>query len=137
MLEYSVATVNINAELPDGFGIETCRGEYRDMSAIRHIRQLCWPGVYAEGVICDDGFDADAQHWMISQGGTLVAAARKRRSRILGIRLYKKVHVFRKTGLRVKDDREAAYDQIPNPMGMEGGQKVFVILVHRAPISTL
>ncbi len=33
---------------------------------------------------------------------------------------------------RVKDHGETAHDQVPNAMGMEGGQKVFVVLVHPA-----
>jgi hypothetical protein len=33
----------------------------------------------------------------------------------------------------VKDDRVTADNQVSNAMGMEGGQKVFVILVHPVP----
>jgi hypothetical protein len=44
--------------------------------------------------------------------------------------LYEKVDVLRKAGLRVKNDSVTANNQIPNAMGMEGGQKVFVVLVH-------
>jgi hypothetical protein len=61
----------------------------------------------------------------------------KRRRRVLGVRLDEKVQVLRKTGLRMKDYREASYDEVLNSMDMEGGQKVFVILVHPAPVSTL
>ncbi|MDQ2839575.1 MAG: hypothetical protein M3Y72_00735 [Acidobacteriota bacterium] len=35
--------------------------------------------------------------------------------------------------LRVKDDSVTAHNQVFNAMGMEGGQKVFVVLVHPAP----
>ncbi len=61
----------------------------------------------------------------------------KRRRRILGVRLDEKVQILRKTGLRMKNYREASYDEVLNSMDMEGGQKVFVILVHPAPVSTL
>jgi hypothetical protein len=37
----------------------------------------------------------------------------------------------------MKDHCVAVYDQIFNAKGMEGGQKVFVILVHPAPASNL
>jgi hypothetical protein len=45
---------------------------------------------------------------------------------------YEKVDVLRKAGLRVKDDSVTANNQVSNAMGMEGGQKVFVVLVHPA-----
>jgi hypothetical protein len=35
------------------------------------------------------------------------------------------------------DDCKAAYDEVFNAMGLEGGQKVFVVLVHQARSSTL
>jgi hypothetical protein len=37
--------------------------------------------------------------------------------------------------LRVIDHREAAYNEVFNAMGLEGGQKVFVVLVHPARLS--
>lgn len=46
--------------------------------------------------------------------------------------LYEEVDVFGEAGLGMEDDRETADDQVLNAMGMEGGQKVFVILVHPA-----
>ena len=47
-----------------------------------------------------------------------------------------KIDVLRKAGLRMKDDRVTTNDEVSNAMGMEGGQKVFVVLVHpaRSPI---
>jgi hypothetical protein len=44
---------------------------------------------------------------------------------------YENVDVLRKARLRVKDDSVPADNQVSNAMGMEGGQKVFVVLVHR------
>lgn len=46
--------------------------------------------------------------------------------------LYEEVDVFGEAGLGMEDDRETADYQVLNAMGMEGGQKVFVILVHPA-----
>jgi hypothetical protein len=43
---------------------------------------------------------------------------------------YENVDVLRKAGLRVKNDSVTANNQVSNAMGMEGGQKVFVVLVH-------
>jgi len=43
------------------------------------------------------------------------------------------VDVRRKAGLRVKDHGVTANNQVSNAMGMEGGQKVFVVLVNPAP----
>src|SRR5277367_5145047 len=40
---------------------------------------------------------------------------------IRGIALYEKVDVFRKAGLRVKDNRVAPDNEVFNAMGMEGG----------------
>ena len=54
------------------------------------------------------------------------------RFRVCGIGFYEYVHVLRKPGLRVKDNREASDHEVFNAMGMEGGQKVFVVLVHPA-----
>ena len=51
---------------------------------------------------------------------------------ISGVRFYEEIEVLCKSGLRVKDYRVTANDQVPNAMGMEGGQKVFVVLVHPA-----
>jgi hypothetical protein len=48
------------------------------------------------------------------------------------IRFYEKVDVLRKARLRVMDNRKAAHNQVFNAMGLEGGQKVFVVLVHQA-----
>jgi hypothetical protein len=49
---------------------------------------------------------------------------------VSSVRLYEKVHVVRKARLRVIDHREAAHNEVFNAMGPEGGQKVFVVLVH-------
>ena len=54
------------------------------------------------------------------------------RFRVFRVRFYEKVHVLRKARLRVIDNREAAHNEVFNAMGMEGGQKVFVVLVHPA-----
>ena len=54
------------------------------------------------------------------------------RLRVFRVCFYEKVHVLRKAGLRVIDNREAANNEVFNAMGMEGGQKVFVVLVHPA-----
>ncbi len=43
-----------------------------------------------------------------------------------------KVKVFSKPRLRVIDNREASDNKVFNAMGLEGGQKVFVVLVHPA-----
>src|SRR5580658_3787882 len=64
----------------------------------------------------------------------------KRRVGCLRVRrvcLYEKVHVLGKAWLRVKDDGVTAHNQVFNAMGMEGGQKVFVVLVHPAPSPSL
>src|ERR1035438_475786 len=53
------------------------------------------------------------------------------------VRSNEKVDVLGKAGLRVKDDSVSANNQVSNAMGMEGGQKVFVILVHLAASPTL
>ena len=42
------------------------------------------------------------------------------RLRVLRIRIYEKVHVVRKAGLRVIDDREFANNRVFNAVGMEG-----------------
>jgi hypothetical protein len=63
------------------------------------------------------------------------SAASKRgigRVRVLRVRLDEKVYILRKARLRIMNNREAAYNEIPNAMGPEGGQKVFVVLVHLA-----
>jgi hypothetical protein len=52
------------------------------------------------------------------------------RLRVGGVRFYEKVHVFCIAGLRVIDNRVCPNYEISNSMGMEGGQKVFVVLVH-------
>ena len=54
------------------------------------------------------------------------------RLRVFRVRFDEKVHVLRKARLRVIDNREAAHNEVFNAMGLEGGQKVFVVLVHQA-----
>lgn len=54
------------------------------------------------------------------------------RLRVLGIRFDEKVHVLCEARLRVIDHCEAPDDKVPNAMGLEGGQKVFAILVRQA-----
>ena len=49
----------------------------------------------------------------------------------------KQVNVFGKSRLGVVSDSVSADDQIPNAMGLEGGQEVFVILEHAASRSIL
>ncbi len=59
----------------------------------------------------------------------------KRRVGCLRVRrvcFYEKIDVPGKTWLRMKDDGVTANNQVSNAMGMEGGQKVFVVLVHPA-----
>ena len=57
---------------------------------------------------------------------------RVERLRVHRVCLNEKVKVPGVTRLLMKDHRETADDQISNAMGMEGGQKVFVVLVHPA-----
>jgi len=52
--------------------------------------------------------------------------------RVYQVCFYEKIDVLGKTRLRVKGDGVTANNQVSNAMGMEGGQKVFVVLVHRA-----
>ncbi len=59
------------------------------------------------------------------------------RFRVFGVCLDEQVHILRKARLRVIDNRKAAYDEIFNAMGLEGGQKVFVVLLHPARSPTL
>jgi hypothetical protein len=59
------------------------------------------------------------------------------RSGVARIGFYKKIEVFGKTRLRMKDDGVTAHDEVFNSMGMEGGQKVFVVLVHPVRFSNL
>ena len=40
-------------------------------------------------------------------------------------------------GDQTVDDREAAHYQVFNAMGLEGGQKIFVVLVHPVPSPNL
>ena len=54
---------------------------------------------------------------------------------VFGVRFYEKVHVVRKARLRVMDNRKAAHNKVFNATGPEGGQKVFVVLVHQAQSS--
>jgi hypothetical protein len=54
------------------------------------------------------------------------------RLRIGRVRLCEKVEVPRKAGLRVKNDGVTSDDEVLNAMGTEGGQKIFVVLVHPA-----
>jgi hypothetical protein len=49
------------------------------------------------------------------------------------VRFYENIDVLREARLCVKDDGITANNQVSNAMGMEGGQKVFVILEHPAP----
>jgi hypothetical protein len=42
-------------------------------------------------------------------------------------RFYEQVNVLRRAGLRMKDDGVASHNEVFNAMGMEGGQKVFVM----------
>lgn len=60
-----------------------------------------------------------------------------RRLRIREVCFDEKVDVLRKAGLSVKDDGVSAHDEIFNATGMEGEQKVFVVLVHPALFSNL
>jgi hypothetical protein len=53
--------------------------------------------------------------------------------RVGKIRFYEQVNVLRRAGLRMKDNGIAPHDEVFNAMGMEGGQKVFVVLVHPVP----
>jgi hypothetical protein len=55
------------------------------------------------------------------------------RLRVGGIGLYEDVNIPRIAGLGLKNDGVTADNEVFNAMGMEGGQKVFVILVHPAP----
>ena len=48
-----------------------------------------------------------------------------------------KVQILRKPGLCVVDNREANNYQVFNAMGVEGGQKVFVVFVHPVLSSNL
>jgi hypothetical protein len=50
---------------------------------------------------------------------------------------YEKVDVLGEAGLGVKDDGVPTDNQVFNAMGMEGGQMVFVVLVHPAPTPNL
>ena len=45
---------------------------------------------------------------------------------------YEKVDVLGKAGLHMQDDGVTSDNEIFNAMGMEGGQKVFVVSVHQA-----
>jgi hypothetical protein len=73
---------------------------------------------------------------------TLERRAELGKSIIRGLRIrevgfYKDVDVLREARLRVKNDCVTSNNQISNAMGMEGGQKVFVVLVHPALFSSL
>lgn len=57
--------------------------------------------------------------------------------RVVRVRLDEQVHVLRKARLRVIDHREAAHNEVLNAMGLEGRQKVLVVLVHQARFSIL
>ena len=57
--------------------------------------------------------------------------------RVYQVCFYEKIDVLGKTRLRVKGDGVTANNQVSNAMGMEGGQKVFVVLVHPAPSPSL
>jgi hypothetical protein len=59
------------------------------------------------------------------------------RLRIGRINFYEKIEIVGKAWLRVKDDSVASHNEVLNAMGMEGGQKVFVILEHPAPSPNL
>ena len=63
------------------------------------------------------------------QGGT-------DRVRVLRVRLDEQIDVLREAGLCMIDNGIPADDQVPNAMGIEGGQKVFVILEHPVPSSS-
>jgi hypothetical protein len=60
-----------------------------------------------------------------------------RRLRVSGVCFYEKVDVVRKAGLGMEDNGVAPHSEVSNAMGMEGGQKVFVILVPPAPYPNL
>jgi hypothetical protein len=62
---------------------------------------------------------------------------RIRRLRVHRVCFYEKIDVVRKAGLRVKDHGVTTNNEVSNAMGMEGGQKVFVVLVHPAPSPNL
>ena len=59
------------------------------------------------------------------------------RSSVGMVRFYENIDVLREARLCVKDDGITANNQVSNAMGMEGGQKVFVILEHPAPSPNL
>ncbi|SPE37432.1 hypothetical protein SBA3_2640010 [Candidatus Sulfopaludibacter sp. SbA3] len=73
----------------------------------------------------------------VLQRRTKLGKRRIHRSRVGRIRFYEHLDVIREAGLRVEDDSVTADDQVSNTMGMEGGQKVFVVLVHPAPSPNL
>ena len=64
--------------------------------------------------------------------GTKLGKGGLRRARIGGVRSYEEIDVLRKAGLRMQDDGAASDNEVFNAMGMEGGQKVFVVLVQWA-----
>ena len=74
--------------------------------------------------------DASERCAEIGEGGI-------RRLRVREVGFDEKVDVLRKAGLSVKDDGVSSDDEVFNTMGMEGGQKVFVVLVHPALFSNL
>jgi hypothetical protein len=59
------------------------------------------------------------------------------RSSIFRIRFYEKIEVVGKAGLRMEDNGVSSHNEVLNAMGMECGQKIFVILEHPAPSSSL
>jgi len=56
---------------------------------------------------------------------------------LAGVRFYEEVEVIREARLRVKDNGVASHNEVLNAMGMECGQKVFVVLEHPAPSPNL
>src|SRR5665213_1484058 len=92
------------------------------------------PGLFSGGLffaVCEI-VRADALERCAERGKRGIGCLRVRR-----VCLDEKIDVPREAGLRVIDNRKAAYNEVFNAMGMEDGQKVFVVLVHPAPSPNL
>jgi hypothetical protein len=72
--------------------------------------------------------------WIFSSGAPKAASAAYAAFAFSGSAFMKR-SIPGKAGLRVKDYRIAANDQVLNAVRVEGGQKVFVVLVYPAPSS--
>ena len=116
---------HLNSPGPCGVKIYT-RNVRQDVEALRVAPET------EKGVVVCKIVGANALEWCAELGKRSIGCIR-----VFRVCFYEKINVLCIAGLRMINHRVTPNDQIPNAMGMEGGQKVFVVLVHRVPSPSL